>query len=119
VFGPVKRLDPIVCRSHPGIPGERLTDTSERLCEPHLRAVFGRSVRTALRCIRHRSPGTARDASDKRLDQAFDWAKHNTPVDSLFALDPRYMELPGEDYHGFRALAERSVLADDLKDQGW
>jgi hypothetical protein len=26
------------------------------------------------------------------------------------------MDLPGEDYHGFRALAERSVLADALKD---
>jgi hypothetical protein len=50
--------------------------------------------------------------------RAFDWAKNNTPVDSLFALDPRYMELPGEDYHGFRALAERSVMADDLKDPG-
>jgi hypothetical protein len=28
------------------------------------------------------------------------------------------MELPGEDYHGFRALAERSVLADEIKDAG-
>jgi len=26
--------------------------------------------------------------------------------------------LPGEDYHGFRALAERSVLADEVKDAG-
>jgi hypothetical protein len=26
--------------------------------------------------------------------------------------------LPGEDYHGFRALAERSVLADEIKDAG-
>jgi hypothetical protein len=48
--------------------------------------------------------------------EAFRWISHNTPVDSLFALDPRYMELPGEDYHGFRALAERSVLADAVKD---
>ena len=31
-------------------------------------------------------------------------------------LDPDYMAMPGEDYHGFRALAERSVLADALKD---
>jgi Dolichyl-phosphate-mannose-protein mannosyltransferase len=48
--------------------------------------------------------------------EAFRWISHNTPVDSQFALDPRYMEMPGEDYHGFRALAERSVLADALKD---
>lgn len=49
---------------------------------------------------------------------AFDWARANTPTDSLFALDPYYMELPGEDYHGFRALAERSALADVVKDAG-
>ncbi len=49
---------------------------------------------------------------------AFDWVRNNTPVDSLFALDPYYMELPGEDFHGFRALAERSALADVVKDAG-
>jgi hypothetical protein len=48
--------------------------------------------------------------------QAFRWISKNTPVDSLFALDPQYMGMAGEDYHGFRALAERSVLADALKD---
>ncbi|MGB9198093.1 MAG: hypothetical protein WCB53_14315 [Terriglobales bacterium] len=42
----------------------------------------------------------------------------NTPVDALFALDPYYMEQPGEDFHGFRALAERSSLADMVKDPG-
>ncbi len=50
--------------------------------------------------------------------EAFRWISRNTPVDSQFALDPHYMELPGEDYHGFRALAERSVLADAVKDAG-
>ncbi len=50
--------------------------------------------------------------------EAFRWISLNTPVDSRFALDPHYMELPGEDYHGFRALAERSVLADAVKDAG-
>jgi hypothetical protein len=50
--------------------------------------------------------------------QAFTWISQNTSVDALFALDPHYMELPGEDYHGFRALAERSVLADYNKDGG-
>ena len=50
--------------------------------------------------------------------QAFAWIRQNTPGDSLFALDPHYVKLPGEDYHGFRALAERSVLADYDKDGG-
>src|SRR5208337_5331970 len=49
---------------------------------------------------------------------AFDWVQKNTRTDSLFALDPHYMEIPGEDYHGFRALAERSALADVTKDGG-
>src|SRR6266571_5116961 len=50
--------------------------------------------------------------------QAFAWIRQNTPIDSLFALDPHYVTLPEEDYHGFRALAERSVLADYEKDGG-
>jgi hypothetical protein len=50
--------------------------------------------------------------------KAFQWVRENTPRDSVFALDPYYMRLPGEDYHGFRALAERSVLADWVKDAG-
>jgi hypothetical protein len=48
--------------------------------------------------------------------QAFEWARENSPTDSLFALDPHYLELRGEDFHCFRALAERSVLADYVKD---
>jgi len=50
--------------------------------------------------------------------RAFAWIRQNTPVDSLFALNPHYVTLPGEDYHGFRALAERSALADYEKDGG-
>jgi hypothetical protein len=50
--------------------------------------------------------------------QAFDWIRLNTPQNSLFALDPNHMDIPGEDEHGFRALAERSMLADDVKDSG-
>jgi hypothetical protein len=46
------------------------------------------------------------------------WIRANTPKDAVFALDPNYMALPGEDQHGFRAVAERSVLADRLKDSG-
>jgi hypothetical protein len=48
--------------------------------------------------------------------QAFDWIRRNTPQDAYFALDPRYMAAPGEEYHSFRALAERSQLADGIKD---
>jgi len=50
--------------------------------------------------------------------QAFLWVRGNTPVDALFALDPLYMELSGEDTIGFRSLAERSRLADAVKDSG-
>jgi hypothetical protein len=50
--------------------------------------------------------------------QAFDWINRNTPTDALFALDPHYEAVPGEDQHGFRALAERSALADVDKDGG-
>ncbi len=50
--------------------------------------------------------------------QAFDWIRVNTPVDALFALNPDHMELPGEDENGFRARAERSMLADLVKDKG-
>ena len=48
--------------------------------------------------------------------QAFAWIRQNTPTDAYFALDPEYLAAPGEDYHGFRALAERSQLADNVKD---
>ncbi|HTW78871.1 MAG TPA: DUF6798 domain-containing protein [Terracidiphilus sp.] len=48
--------------------------------------------------------------------EAFDWIRQNTPTDAYFALDPHYLNEPGEDYHGFRALAERSSLADGVKD---
>jgi hypothetical protein len=50
--------------------------------------------------------------------QAFEWIRDNTPVDALFALNPAHMELPGEDENGFRARAERSMLADLVKDKG-
>jgi len=50
--------------------------------------------------------------------RAFLWIRHNTPDQDIFALDPDYMELPGVDLHGFRALAERSVLPDNAKDSG-
>lgn len=48
--------------------------------------------------------------------QAFGWIRQNTPTNAYFALDPEYLAAPGEDYHSFRALAERSQLADKIKD---
>jgi hypothetical protein len=53
---------------------------------------------------------------DNQWLQAFAWIRANTPQDVYFALDPHYLEAKGEDYHGFRALAERSQLADAVKD---
>lgn len=50
--------------------------------------------------------------------QAFDWIRANTPQDALFALNPDHMALKGEDENGFRARAERSRLADTVKDKG-
>lgn len=56
-----------------------------------------------------------RESSNPWL-QAFAWIRENTPADAYFALDPHYLKASGEDYHGFRALAERSQLADAIKD---
>ncbi len=50
--------------------------------------------------------------------EAFLWVRQNTPQDAVFALDPYYIELPGEDQHGFRGIARRSVLTDQFKDSG-
>ena len=50
--------------------------------------------------------------------QSFEWVRNNTPEDAYFALGPDYMHRPGEDSHGFRALALRSALADNVKDSG-
>jgi hypothetical protein len=51
-------------------------------------------------------------------EQAFLWVRQNTPIDAVFALDPLYMQAPGDDMVGFRANAERSRLADAIKDSG-
>jgi hypothetical protein len=48
----------------------------------------------------------------------FEWIRANTPQTAYFALDPDYERLPGEDVHGFRAIAQRSMLADNGKDSG-
>lgn len=49
--------------------------------------------------------------------QAFLWARKNTPVNAIFALGPDSPNLPSEEEQGFRAIAERSRLADS-KDAG-
>ena len=50
--------------------------------------------------------------------QAFLWVREHTSKDGLFALDRDYINAPGEDAQCFRAIAERSVLADYSKDGG-
>jgi hypothetical protein len=50
--------------------------------------------------------------------QTFVWIRANTPEDAVFALDPNYMHIDGEDEIGFRAMAQRSRLADAIKDNG-
>jgi hypothetical protein len=50
--------------------------------------------------------------------QAFVWIRQNTPEDAVFAIDPEYMRIVGEDEIGFRCLAQRSRLADWVKDNG-
>ena len=60
-------------------------------------------------------PGTA---PTNPWAQAFVWVRENTAVNAAFALDPEYMNVAGEDEIGFRCLAQRSRLADQVKDNG-
>ncbi len=46
------------------------------------------------------------------------WVRRNTPEDAVFAVDSRYFKDEGTDTHGFRAVSERSDLADYFKDGG-
>jgi hypothetical protein len=57
-------------------------------------------------------------ASKNQWVQAFQWVRANTPSDAIFALDPWYMHIPGEDENGFEAVAQRSMLADGVKASG-
>src|SRR4029077_5031592 len=57
-------------------------------------------------------------AAKNEWEQAFLWIRHNTPTNAVFAIDPFYLGIPGEDTIGFRALSERSRLADAYKDSG-
>jgi hypothetical protein len=49
---------------------------------------------------------------------SFLWIRDHTPKDAVFALDADYLSKSGVDLHGFRAIAERSMLADQEKDSG-
>lgn len=49
--------------------------------------------------------------------QAFVWIRANTPRNAVFAANPHLVFMGGEDAQGFRATAQRSLLADD-KDEG-
>lgn len=49
--------------------------------------------------------------------QAYLWIRDNTPANAVFAADPHLIFRDGVDQQGFRARAERSLLAND-KDQG-
>ena len=46
------------------------------------------------------------------------WVRNHAPQDAVFAVDSRYFMDPEADVHGFRAVAERSALADYFKDGG-
>lgn len=46
------------------------------------------------------------------------WVRQNTPTNAVFAIDSRYFKEPLNDVHGFRAISERSALADYFKDSG-
>jgi hypothetical protein len=48
--------------------------------------------------------------------EAFEWSRQNTPVDALFALDPFYLRRTSADTHSFRALGQRSMLAEAVHD---
>jgi hypothetical protein len=70
------------------------------------RALFSNSAHLELPGMQSKNPWL----------QSFAWIRQNTPPGAYFAMDPNYLAAPGEDYHSFRALAERSQLADLVKD---
>jgi len=50
--------------------------------------------------------------------QAFEWVQQNTPIDAYFAMNPDYLDLPGADEQGFKDIALRSRMADNVRDSG-
>lgn len=51
-------------------------------------------------------------------EQAFVWVRQNTASDAIFAMNPDYLDLPGADEQGFKAIARRSRMADNVRDSG-
>ncbi len=81
-----------------------------------LAAIMLYTERRTFPCSPHfESPGRKPENAWVR---AFEWIRVNTPVDALFALDVHYVSHAGEDVQSFRAIAERSALADYSKDGG-
>jgi hypothetical protein len=72
------------------------------------RSLFPESAHIELPGVQSRNPWV----------QAFEWSRDNTPLDARFALDPDHMRIAGEDSNGFRAISQRSMLADVVKDSG-
>jgi hypothetical protein len=104
------------------LPAGQISAQGQRLAlgglswRPSMEECSSRSGCSSTRASTWNLPGRA---SANPWLQAFDWIRQNTPTDAYFALDPEYMAAPGEDYHSFRALAERSQLADNIKDRRW
>ena len=101
--------------------------TDRRVLDQEERLALGRPVCSAggshvaaagERVPRQPACGVAGLEQWQHLDFRFSVDPLHTPKEAVFALDPNYMVLPGEDAHGFRAVAERSVLADNVKDSG-
>ncbi len=81
-----------------------------------LAAVMVYAERQTFPCSSHfESPGSKPENAWVR---AFEWIRVSTPQDALFALDAHYVSQAGEDVQTFRAIAERSALADYSKDGG-
>jgi hypothetical protein len=102
----------------------------EYLLQPHswpriaLFAALAASIFTGMFFVQHNAYGQSRHIEWPWAQPvnpwvaAFEWARDNTPRNAVFALDPTYIVMPGEDQHGFRAIARRSVLSDYYKDSG-
>jgi hypothetical protein len=58
------------------------------------------------------------ETSSNAWVNALMWVRQNTPTNAVFAVDSRYFKDQGTDVHGFRAVSERSELADYFKDGG-
>ena len=78
------------------------------------------SVLAMQRSLYPHTPHLERSSTSPRnpWTQAFLWCRDHTPTDALFALDAHYINRPAEDSQGFRSIALRSALPDEVKDAG-